>query len=70
MGLMIYLPLYFQLAHGDSAVASGLRLLPTMIGIIIFSIVCGVITSKTGRVRYLPAVGAAILSLGMYQCHT
>jgi len=61
----IYLPLYFQLAKGDSATTSGLRMLPMLLGLIIFSMFSGGFITRTGRYRGLPVLGTAILTMGM-----
>lgn len=65
LGSMIYLPIYFQLVKGDDATASGLRMLPLMLALVICSMVSGVFIAKTGKYRWVPAFGSGTLTLGM-----
>ena len=64
-----YLPIWFQAIKGDSAVQSGIHLLPQVIALVIASIVTGVLTSRVGY--YTPflifsiciaAIGAGLLT--------
>jgi len=64
-GAITFLPLYLQVAKGISPTASGLQMMPLMMGILIGSIGSGNIMSITGRYRVLPRIGALILALGM-----
>jgi MFS family permease len=63
-GAISYLPIYFQVIHGDSPTVSGLKLLPMMVGIIIFSMGSGIIITKTGRYWVFPIMGCGFMSLG------
>jgi len=56
-GAIAFLPLYLQVVQGVSATASGLRLTPLMLGLIISSTVSGRIISATGKYRYFPIAG-------------
>ncbi|EON96442.1 putative mfs aflatoxin efflux protein [Phaeoacremonium minimum UCRPA7] len=67
--LLYYLPIWFQAIKGDSAVQSGIHLLPQVIALVIASIVTGVLTSRVGY--YTPflifsiciaAIGAGLLT--------
>lgn len=69
-GALIYLPLYFQLVDGVSATVSGLLLVPLMIGLLIASIGCGQVVSRTGRYKIFPIVGAGLATFGMYLLST
>lgn len=65
LGAIIYLPLYFQIVQGDSATTSGLRLLPLMLSLVIFSMASGITISKTGQTVPIAIAGCAVLTLGM-----
>ena len=65
-GAITYLPQYQQIVRGSSATASGLQLLPLMAGLLLASIGCGQIISRTGRYRIFPIVGMAVVTVGMF----
>eukprot|EP01112_Ceratiomyxa_fruticulosa_P015842 TRINITY_DN471_c0_g1_i1.p1 TRINITY_DN471_c0_g1~~TRINITY_DN471_c0_g1_i1.p1 ORF type:complete len:585 (+),score=107.14 TRINITY_DN471_c0_g1_i1:141-1895(+) len=65
LGSIIYLPLYFQIVKGDSATTSGLRMLPFMLFLVVFSMASGIIITKTGRYGIISISGCAILTMGM-----
>jgi EmrB/QacA subfamily drug resistance transporter len=65
-GAITFLPLYQQTVQGASATVSGLLLTPMMVGVMVTSIVAGQITSRTGRYKALPIIGAALMGVGMY----
>jgi MFS family permease len=50
-GAITYLPVFFQIVHGESPTISGLQLLPLLVGLIICSTGSGIVISKTGRYR-------------------
>ncbi len=64
-GAITYLPVFFQIVHGESPTISGLRLLPLLVGLIICSTASGIIISKTGRYRIFPIAGTALLTIGL-----
>jgi EmrB/QacA subfamily drug resistance transporter len=64
-GAITYLPVFFQIVHGESPTLSGLRLLPLLVGLIICSTGSGIIISKTGRYRAFPIAGTALLTIGL-----
>jgi EmrB/QacA subfamily drug resistance transporter len=64
-GAVTYLPVFFQIVHGESPTASGLLLLPQLVGWITFSIISGIIITKTGRYRVFPIVGATLITAGL-----
>jgi EmrB/QacA subfamily drug resistance transporter len=64
-GAIVYLPLFFQIVHGDSPTISGLRLLPLLAGMVVFSTGSGLIISKTGRYRVFPVVGTGLMTVGL-----
>jgi hypothetical protein len=59
-----YLPLYFQVL-GASATRAGVEMLPFSLGSAAFSIVGGVVVSRTGVYRPVMWVSFAIFALGM-----
>ena len=65
-GAIAFLPLFFQVAKGDSPTVSGLQLLPLMAGLLITSIVGGQLVSRTGRYRVFPIAGTAVMAVGLY----
>jgi MFS family permease len=64
-GAITYLPVFFQVVHGESPTASGLQLLPLLVGMILFSTGSGIAISRSGRYRIFPIVGTALLTVGL-----
>jgi EmrB/QacA subfamily drug resistance transporter len=65
-GSITYLPAYFQVVRGVSPTFSGVRLLPLMAGLLVVSIGSGQLISRTGRYRFWPIAGTALMALGLY----
>jgi EmrB/QacA subfamily drug resistance transporter len=65
-GALTFLPIYQQTAQHLSATGSGLMLIPMMLGSTATALVAGQMTTKTGRYKVLPIIGAAIMAVGMY----
>jgi EmrB/QacA subfamily drug resistance transporter len=65
-GAILYIPLFVQVALGDTATSSGVVLTPMMLGLIVVSIASGLILSRTGRYRILAIVGTGITTIGMF----
>ena len=57
MGLVMFLPLYLQVALGVSATDSGFALLPLMGGILVASMVAGQVASRTKQVKPVLVAG-------------
>ncbi|WP_225728598.1 MULTISPECIES: MDR family MFS transporter [unclassified Nocardia] len=70
LGAMTYLPAYLQYVDGVSATLSGLRTLPLVVGLFTTSILSGQIVGTTGRYKYFPVVGTAVMSVGLYLMST
>ncbi|MFD0364183.1 DHA2 family efflux MFS transporter permease subunit [Nocardia sp. GCM10030253] len=70
LGSLTYLPAYLQYVKGVSATASGVRTLPLVAGLLFTSILSGQIVGKTGRYRYFPIVGTAMMAVGLYLMST
>jgi EmrB/QacA subfamily drug resistance transporter len=64
-GSVTYLPVFLQVAKGDSPTGSGMKMLPMMGGMLLTSISSGQIISRTGRYKIFPVVGTAVMSLGL-----
>ena len=64
-GAITYLPLFFQIVHGETPTISGLRLLPLLGGLVIFSTTSGIVISKTGRYRPFPIIGTALIAISL-----
>jgi EmrB/QacA subfamily drug resistance transporter len=64
-GAITYLPVFFQIVHGESPTISGLQLLPLMVGMLVVSIGSGQIISRTGRYRVFPIVGTGLIAVGL-----
>jgi hypothetical protein len=52
--MVYYLPVWFQAVQGASAVESGIRNLPLILGLVIFSIISGIGVSVEGHCMYTP----------------
>jgi EmrB/QacA subfamily drug resistance transporter len=68
-GAITYLPAFFQVVRGISPTISGLYLLPLMVGLLTMSISSGQIISRTGKYRFFPIVGTAMMTLGLFLLH-
>ncbi|SHN00803.1 MDR family MFS transporter [Actinacidiphila paucisporea] len=64
-GGITLIPLYLQLVKGNSPTKAGLLTLPLVLGIMVLSMVSGLITSRTGRYKIFPIIGCALLVAGM-----
>ena len=65
-GAITYLPAFFQVVRGISPTLSGVQLLPLMAGLLVASIGSGQIISRTGKYRFFPIAGTAVMTLGLY----
>ncbi len=65
-GAMTFLPLYQQTVQHLSATGSGLMLIPMMLGSTVTAIIAGQLTTRTGRYKALPIIGAGVMAVGMY----
>jgi EmrB/QacA subfamily drug resistance transporter len=64
-GAIIYLPVYLQFVRGYGPTASGLLLLPLVLGIFITSTGSGQLITRTGHYKIYPTVGLAIIPLAL-----
>lgn len=68
-GGIIYLPQYLQTAKGMSPTASGLMMLPMVVGMFGASIGTGQIVTRTGRWKAFPAAGMLVVAAGLFLMH-
>src|SRR5579875_3168815 len=68
-GAITYLPAFFQVVKGISPAVSGVYLLPLMAGLLAVSIGSCQLISRTGRYRFWPIAGTAVMTLGMFLLH-
>jgi EmrB/QacA subfamily drug resistance transporter len=66
MGIIIFLPLYLQLALGIKATTSGFTLLPMMVGLIGGATISGRLVTRTGKYKPFLLIGAATQFLGLF----
>jgi EmrB/QacA subfamily drug resistance transporter len=64
-GGIMSIPLYLQIVKGASPTKAGLLVLPLVAGIMTASMVSGQVTSRTGRYKFFPVIGSALLVVGL-----
>ncbi|HEX6543292.1 MAG TPA: MDR family MFS transporter [Ktedonobacterales bacterium] len=65
-GSLYFLPLFVQGVIGQSATRAGAVVTPLMIGVIISSIIGGLLLARTGRYKVLALLGLALAAVGMF----
>jgi EmrB/QacA subfamily drug resistance transporter len=65
LGVVMFMPLYMQVVQGINATQSGFALLPLMGGLIVSSIVCGRLVTRTGRYKPFMIAGGVVLIAGV-----
>jgi EmrB/QacA subfamily drug resistance transporter len=65
LGVVMFMPLYMQVVQGINATQSGFALLPLMGGLIVSSIVCGRLVTRTGRYKPFMIAGGVVLFVGV-----
>lgn len=60
-----FVPTFLQMSSGTSAAASGLLMLPMMVGLMGTSIASGLIITRTGRYKIFPIVGTVLTAIAM-----
>jgi EmrB/QacA subfamily drug resistance transporter len=65
-GALTYLPLFQQVVRGLSPTASGLQLVPLMLGLLVTSIGSGQLISRRGRYKIFPIIGTALAAIGLF----
>lgn len=64
IGLVYYIPIWFQAIKGVNAVSSGIHLLPLMLGQVVASVSGGFINQKVGYYTPIGLLGACLMSVG------
>ncbi len=62
----IYIALFIQGVMGRSATSSGIIATPTMVGVIVASVLSGVLASRTGRYRIITVIGLTISAISLF----
>jgi EmrB/QacA subfamily drug resistance transporter len=60
-GVMVFIPVYLQIVKGMSPTASGLAMLPMVIGLFTTSIGGGRVMARTGKYKWYPTIGASLV---------
>src|SRR5205823_5555184 len=58
LGGITFLPTFLQYVQGISATASGIRMLPMVVGLLGASVASGNVVSRTGRYKVFPIAGS------------
>ncbi|MHA4852252.1 MDR family MFS transporter [Rhodococcus sp. MSC1_016] len=69
-GGITLLPQYLQVVKGSSPTLAGFQILPMVLGLMAGSVVSGQMISRTGRYRYFPILGTALIVVGAFLLHT
>jgi len=69
-GAMTFLPLYLQIVQGVSVTASGLHLLPMMVGLFGASILSGQLIARGSSYRKYPIIGTLLMVIGLVALRT
>ncbi|HEX6339762.1 DHA2 family efflux MFS transporter permease subunit [Umezawaea sp.] len=65
-GAITMMPQFLQVVQGHTPTKSGLLMLPLMAGIMISSILSGLVTSKTGRYKVFAILGTVLIAGGSF----
>ncbi|MFI1911557.1 MDR family MFS transporter [Nocardia sp. NPDC020380] len=68
-GGITLLPQYLQVVQGASPTKAGLLMLPLVAGMMSGSILAGQLIARTGRYKWFPPTGAALLTTGLFLLH-
>ncbi|KAF2101411.1 MFS general substrate transporter [Rhizodiscina lignyota] len=63
--IIYFLPLWFQGIMGDSAIASGIHLLPQVLALVVASVLTGVLTGKIGYYTPFLIFGICVTAVGV-----
>jgi EmrB/QacA subfamily drug resistance transporter len=64
-GVTVFMPVFLQVVRGVSPAASGVGVLPLMVGLLVTSLGSGVLISRTGRYRVIPVTGAGATTVAL-----
>jgi len=65
INLTFFLPIWFQAIHGESAIGSGVNMIPYFVVNAVFSLLAGVFVSIVGYVTPMAVIGSAIGTIGL-----
>ena len=65
-GVVIFLPVYYQVVRGISATASGYSMWPLLLGLIGTSVGAGILMSRTGRYKLMLLIATGVLIVGTF----
>ena len=65
-GSVTYIPVFLQVAKGETPTAAGLQMLPLIAGMLLSSIASGQWISRTGRYRQFPIAGTALMTGALF----
>ncbi|KAF9186348.1 hypothetical protein BGZ51_007306 [Haplosporangium sp. Z 767] len=68
LGVIFYSPIYFQVVKGVGATASGLHLLPMVLGLVMSSIGSGALMAKIRDYRIFIWIGTTMVAIGVGLC--
>ncbi|MFB7372359.1 DHA2 family efflux MFS transporter permease subunit [Streptomyces sp. NPDC056222] len=68
-GAMTYLPTFLQVVQDVTPTASGVHMLPMVVGMFLASTTSGQVVSRTGRWKVFPIAGTAVTTLGLLLLH-
>ena len=66
MSSVVYMPVFFQLVYGETAIQSGISLIPMMLSMPIGAMITGISMGKTGRYYLQPLIGGVLLIVASY----
>jgi EmrB/QacA subfamily drug resistance transporter len=66
MSTVAFLPLFIQVGQGVDATVSGLFTLPLMAGVLVSSVLCGALVSRTGTYKSCMIGGVALTGTGIW----
>jgi MFS family permease len=64
LGTIVYIPLWFQAIKGTTPVKSGIDTIPMVLGLVVMSILSGIIVSKVGYYTQFLYLGTIFMSIG------
>ena len=64
IGVLTYLPTYFQIVDGLAPEQAGLMTFPMMAGVLLTAVGTGFLATKTGRYKWMPIASCAVAAVG------
>jgi len=64
-GAVLFIPMYFQVAKGYSATASGLLMLPVLLSFNVTAFLASRVIFRLGRYKWIMVVGAVVMTVGL-----